>query len=172
MGCYGKNDLVIDLYKGLVRPLIDYGNLIYYPVTKKNKQMVENAQRRATRIIPELKGFSYEHRLRALNLQSLEYRREPGDMIQVFKLIHKIDDFDYWELFKITVSNHEIRGHIYKLQKLRSYKSIRQNSFAYRIVNSWNTLPSDIVTSKSVNEFKSKLDNHWKGKRYNIDNIY
>jgi hypothetical protein len=75
---------------------------------------VGNTQRRATRIIPELRGLTYKQRLRALNLPTLDHRRQRGDMIQVFKLIHKIDDFDYEKLFKLSVTNHEIRGHIYK----------------------------------------------------------
>jgi hypothetical protein len=122
--------------------------------------------------IPELRGLTYEQRLRALNLPTLVYRRQRGDMIQVFKLIRKIDDFDYEKLFKLSVTNHEIRGHIYKLEKLRPLKAIRQNSFTYRVVNEWNLLPSEIVLSKNVNEFKSKLDKHWQWKRFKMDNIY
>jgi hypothetical protein len=41
------------LYKHFIRQITDYGNIIYYPVTKKNKQLVENTEGRATRIIPE-----------------------------------------------------------------------------------------------------------------------
>ena len=41
---------------------------IWYPVTKKNKQAIENLQRRATKIVPEIKDLSYEERLRELNL--------------------------------------------------------------------------------------------------------
>jgi hypothetical protein len=96
------------LYKGLIKPITDYGNIIYYPVTKKNKQLVENTQRIATRIIPELRVLTYKQRLRALNLPTLDYRRQRGDMIQVFKLIHKIEDFDYEKLFKLSVTNHKI----------------------------------------------------------------
>jgi hypothetical protein len=86
------------LFKGLIRPITDYWNIIYYSVTKKNKQL-ENTQRRATRIIPELKGLTYEQRLRALNLPTLDYRCQRGDMIWSFKHVHKIDDFDYEKLF-------------------------------------------------------------------------
>jgi capsule polysaccharide export protein KpsC/LpsZ len=103
------------LYKGLIIPITDYGKIIYYPVTKKNKQMLENTQRRATRIIPELKGLAYEQRFRALNLPTLDYRIQRGDMIQVFKLIYKIDDFDCEKLFQLSVTNHNIRGYIYKI---------------------------------------------------------
>ena len=56
--------------------------------------MLENAQRRATRLVPELRGLSYRERLVELNLSTLDYRRKRFDIIQVFKIIHKIDDID------------------------------------------------------------------------------
>ena len=52
---------------------------------KKCKQILENAQRRATRLVPELHGMSYRERLMELNLSTLEYRRKRYDIIQVFK---------------------------------------------------------------------------------------
>ena len=38
--------------------------------------------------------MSYEERLMELNLSTLEYRRRRYDIIQVFKIIHEIDDID------------------------------------------------------------------------------
>ena len=42
-------ELFLKLYKTLVRTHTDYGNSIWYPITKKNKQAIENLQRRATK---------------------------------------------------------------------------------------------------------------------------
>ena len=47
-------DLFLTLYTSLIRSRLDYGNLIFYPTTKKYKQVLENAQRRATRIVPRI----------------------------------------------------------------------------------------------------------------------
>ena len=71
-------DLLMKLYKALVRPIVDYGNVIWYPYTKKNKKLIENIQRRATRMIQELKGLSYTDRLQHLKLFSMDYRRKSG----------------------------------------------------------------------------------------------
>lgn len=84
--------LFLKLYKTLVRPHLDYGNSIWYPISKKNIQSIENVPRRATRIVPELKNLTYEERLFELNLPTLEYRRKRGDLIHMFKIIHGIDD--------------------------------------------------------------------------------
>ena len=45
--------------------------------------MIENIQRRATKLIPGLSDLSYEDRLHRLKLPSLSYRRSRGDMIEV-----------------------------------------------------------------------------------------
>ena len=41
---------------------------IYYPVTKKNKRIIENVQRRNTKLVPELRDLPYERRHEELNL--------------------------------------------------------------------------------------------------------
>ena len=51
--------------------MIDYGNVIWYPFTKKNKKLIEYVQRHATRLDPELYGVSYTERLSILKLFSL-----------------------------------------------------------------------------------------------------
>ena len=52
---------------------------MYYPYTEKNIQLIENVQRRATRILPELKGLSYGERLESLKLPTMHYRRKRYD---------------------------------------------------------------------------------------------
>ena len=149
--------LFLTLYKSLVRSHLHYGNLIFYPTTKKYKQLLENAQRRATRLVPELHGMSYRERLIELNLSTLDYRRKRYDIIQVFKIVHNIDDIDMNRFFTFT-ENNQLRGHNLKLNKPRVNKSIRLNSFAMRNIPVWNNLPSEAVNSKTVLEFKTKLD--------------
>jgi len=43
---------------------------------------------------------------------------------------------------------------------------VRHNFFTNRIVNSWNSLPSDIVSASSVAAFKKRLDDFWAETRY------
>ena len=67
------------LYKSLIISILDYGGSVYYPYTKKSIQLIENVQRRATRILPELERLSYGERLESLKLPTMHYRR--GDII-------------------------------------------------------------------------------------------
>ena len=168
---YMDKSLFLTLYKSLVRSHLDYGNLIYYPNTKKCKQLLENAQRRATRLVPELRGLAYTERLRELNLPSLDFRRKRFDMIQVFKIIHKIDDIDMNVFFKFA-DNSGTRSHNLKLYKPKAKKSIRLNSFGHRTISAWNNLPQDIVNCTTVNCFKSNLDKLWNNKRFDVSEVY
>ena len=56
-----------------------------------------------------------------------------------------------------------------KLKKPRANKSVRANSFALRNIPASNSLPTDTVHSKTVVEFKTKLDKIWHDRRYNMD---
>ena len=84
----------MNIYKSMVRSVLEYANCIWSPIFKRQSIVLENVQRRATRMLPNLQYFSYEDRLRYLNLPSLKYRRIRGDLIQLFKIVHNIDNLD------------------------------------------------------------------------------
>ena len=44
----------------------------------------------------------YTDRLKALKLPSLSYRRFRGDMIEVFKLLNKLEDLDYQTFYELN----------------------------------------------------------------------
>ena len=54
------------LYKSLVRPHIEYGNIVWSPFQKADINLIENMQRRATRFIPEINKLDYQERLEKL----------------------------------------------------------------------------------------------------------
>ena len=83
-------DSFLCLYKSLVRPHLEYGNIIWYPLLKRQSAIVERVQRRATKMIGELKNLSYKERLIKLRLPSLKARRVRGDLIYVYKIINNI----------------------------------------------------------------------------------
>ena len=53
------------------------------PSVKKYRQLLENVQRRATKLVPELKEMSYQERLRELNYQ--HYDVGGGGIFSSFK---------------------------------------------------------------------------------------
>jgi len=156
-----SKDVIISLYKALVRPKLEYCIQAWRPFLRKDIDSMERIQRRATRIITECKGLNYESRLKALDLISIEDRQTRGDLIQVFKYIKGIDNVDYKEFFQLA-DNSRTRGHSFKIIKVRSRLEIRRNFFSQRVVNKWNELPQYVVEAESVNTFKNRLDSYWK----------
>ena len=151
----------VQLYKSLVRPHLEYGNVVWSPYTIKDQKMIENVQRRATKLIPELADKRYDERLRALGIPSLQYRRLRADMIQTYKIIHGIDRINL-ELFFEKSTSTRTRGHSCKLCKQRCKSRLRQNAFSIRVVDNWNNLPENVVNAPNVNTFKSRWNTHWK----------
>ena len=156
-----KQDIVVRLYKQLVRPHLKYAVQAWNPYFSKDKDVLEKVQRRATRLISSLKGVPYDSRLRLLNLTSLELRRLRGDLIQVYKIVHGFVNLSFSDFFRFANSK-ITRGHCLKLQKVQSRINIRSNFFSQRVVNEWNGLPEDVVIVGSVNGFKNALDKYFK----------
>ena len=71
------------LYTSLVRPHLEYANVVWSPRLLKDIKLIESVQRRATKIIPGMKDKDYAARLKEFKIPSMNYRRERGDMIKV-----------------------------------------------------------------------------------------
>ena len=97
------------------------------PIQKSDIEIIEKVPKRATKLIISLKHLSYSERLKQLQLPTLKYRRLRGDMIQVFKMVHKYDVCAAVKLNFNTLST--TWGNKYKLQKSASHYNFRKFSF-------------------------------------------
>ena len=62
---YKENELIIPVYKTIVRPHLEYCiQADERPYRKKDIDMLERVQRRATKMIPKLRNISYEMHLK------------------------------------------------------------------------------------------------------------
>ena len=91
---------------------------MWNPRIKKDIEAIERDQRRAT---------NYSDRLKVLKIPSLTYRRFRGDINQVYKLLHNLEDIPFTRFFEINES--PTRGHARKLKKKSCKKEIRNNFF-------------------------------------------
>ena len=94
-------------------------------------ESIEGVQRRATKMIPEIKKLSYPERLKYLKLPTMAYRRARGDMIEVYKIIKEIyDSKTTCNILKYRDKIHlSLRGHNYILEHKRLYNPMRVNIF-------------------------------------------
>ena len=58
------------------------------PRLEKDRNLIEGVQRRATKMVPEIKDLEYEERLKKMDLPSLRYIRARGDMIDTYIYTH------------------------------------------------------------------------------------
>lgn len=158
------------LYKSVIRPHLEYSNVVWHPRFKGDTEELEKVQRRATKLVPELADLDYEDRLRSLKLPSLYYRRARGDMIECYKYLRGIYGVPGDLLERDTDST--TRGHSFKLKKNFAKHAARTNFFSMRVVNAWNSLPETVVSAPSLNSFKNRLDSVWSDFKYSQDSLW
>ena len=123
---YMDKKLIIPLYKAIVRPHLEYCIQTWRSYRKKDIETLECIQRRATKIIPELRDLSYEERLKECGLTTLETRRLRGDQIEVFlKILNGYENTDRNMFFSLKKDS-RTRGHEIKLLKDQCRLDIRK----------------------------------------------
>ena len=108
----------------------------------------------------KLRDLPYKDRLKSLRLPSLYYRRRRGDMIYMYQLFHHGIDADPTKFFSLATERNT-RGHPYKVLKPIATSRVRLSAFTVRVINDWNSLPADVVCSRTVHSYKAELDAHW-----------
>ena len=170
LGLIKKSFAVLDqttlplLYKSLVRPHLEYGNLVWGPFLREEILNVEKVQKRATKTVHAIRDLPYEERLQHLDLPSLQHRRRRGDMIYAYKLFTEKIGLAKEDFF--TSSTPLTRGHQHAVIKKKATKLCRIHAFSNRIVDDWNGLPPHVISQTTTNKFKKELDTYWKSEMY------
>ena len=157
---YKGKDIVLPLYKALVRPHLEFAVQLWSPHYHGDIEKMEKVQRKATKMIPCLRNKRYLERLEELELTTLEQRRLRGQLIETFKYLRGFTRANPAGLFDLD-DNGRTRNNGQKLKIRASRTTIKQKFYPTTIVSSWNNLPANVVGANSVNTFKNRLDEYW-----------
>ena len=150
-------DVMLNIYKTLVRPHLEYCVQLWSPTPRRGNwgiiKDIENVQRMYTRLIDGVGLMPYEERLKKLNLTTLLERRARGDLIETFKIISGISRYGY-DMFKMSRNGYNI------IDTCHSKSNKSSDFFSRRVIRYWNKLSKHVKMATSVDSFKSRLEKY------------
>ena len=161
------------LYKSLVRPYTQSGNIAWSPFRKADINLIENMQRRATRFIPEINKLDYQERLEKLNLSTWAYRGFRGSIVETYKILHGLYDANCTNsLYERKGSNK--CGHKFAFKTKLSRTSIRR---IFQFTNSkFIEQPTReyVAEAPSTDKFKNRFDRRFRERNLlsDVDIVY
>ncbi|KAK4816939.1 hypothetical protein QYF61_025435 [Mycteria americana] len=148
-----SREVILPLYSALLRPHLQCCVQLWSPQHRKDMELLERVQRRATKMIRGLEHLSYEDRLRVGVVQPGEedalgrpYSSLPGTYRK-----------DRDRLFSKACCD-RTRSNGFKLREGRFRLDVRKKFFTMRVVKHWNRLPREVVEAPSLETFKVRLD--------------
>src|SRR6218665_3714774 len=147
-------NIILNLYKTLVRPHLEYCVQMWNPYMQKDKDMLEKVQRRATRMIRGYRTLTYEERLERCGLTTLDKRRSRGDLIETYKLMTNKKTIPFSRFF-LLANRSGLRGHRSKIFR-KSEGAIKQRFFSSRAIEELGD-ETVSVHGNYIKAFKTKL---------------
>ncbi|KFZ61640.1 hypothetical protein N338_11579, partial [Podiceps cristatus] len=151
-----SSEVILLLCFALMRLYLEYCVRLWGPQHKKDMDLLDRVQRRATKMIIGLEHLSCEDRLRELGLFSLEKRKLWEDLsaFQSLKRAYK----KVAEGFLTRACRDRTRSNGFKLKRGRFRLDLRKKFLLLRVVRHWNRLPREAVDGPSLAVCKARLD--------------
>ena len=148
------------IYTAFIRPLIEYGDIIWDNCSQYEKQELDKIQNEAARIATgATRLVSIRALCKEIGWDSLEKRRSNHKLTLFYKMTHNLAPLYLSSLVPQSVSNisrYNLRNSN-NLQTLDARTSLYYNSFLPSTVRAWNNVNDEVKQSDSLNTFKGFL---------------
>ncbi|GAB0188964.1 hypothetical protein GRJ2_001361700 [Grus japonensis] len=151
-----SREVILPLYSALVRPHLEYCVQLWGPQYRRDMELLERVQRRATKLIRGLEHPSEGQAERAAIVQPGE-KVAPGRSNCGFPVSEGAYRKDGEGLF-IRECSDRTRRNGFKLKEGRFRLDVRKKFFTVRVVRHWNRLPREVVDAPSLEVFKTRVD--------------
>ena len=88
---FRSKKVISRLFKSFVRPKLEYAVSAWAPWNIGDIEVLEKIQERTVKMMTDVRGDTYEERLKDAGLEKLIERRKRGDMIETFKVMKGIN---------------------------------------------------------------------------------
>ena len=139
----------------MVTPHVQYCIQMQSPQYRRDMDLLERVQRRATEMIQGMEHLSYETGSESWGCSA--WRRLQGDLRVAFQHLKGSYKKEADRLFH-RVYGDRTRGNGFKLKEDKFRLDIREISFTVRMMMHWNRLPRDMADALFLETFKMKLD--------------
>jgi hypothetical protein len=140
-------------YRGYTRPYLEVCVQAWNPDLLLDSETIEKVERRVTKPGQRLRKLTYERRLQILGLTSLLKRRDLGELIRIFKLLHGAEKTESDKFLRVRQARYHLRDHD---PIWRSTAIICQFgstlSAEELLIQSWNQFRESVVNAESVND--------------------
>ena len=147
-----------ELYKSMVRPILEYACNVWCPHYNKDIQLIEAVQRRAVRFCMNCysRYESVISMLEKLKWPTLTDRRDDLKLVMLYKIINGYVHVQ--QTLPLTYSSFNSVTHK-KILQPPTRTDIYKYSFFPSAIRLWNNLPESLSTVKTIDEFKNLLVN-------------
>ena len=149
------------IYISFIRPILEYGDIIFCNCTNYEKLELDRIQNEAARIVTgATKLVSLVNLDKEIGWESLHTRRKKHKLILFYKMVYGLSPPYLQELIPENVgciSNHNLRNANH-FRNIHSKSSSFTNSFLPSVIRDWNSLPLETRNCSSLSIFKRLLN--------------